>query len=309
MAIKILVVEDDVDFSKTLMEFLNESGFETITANSAEEAEEILKKKEINLVLADIKLPGMDGIKLAKNVKKKYNVGIIIMTAYGSEYSFEDVIKNGANDLIIKPFKFNELLLRIKKVIKELSLLDHHEKMINALKRLTIEDALTGLYNSRHFYDQLDKEIKRSVRYSHPISLIFIDVDNLKEINDNYGHMIGDKILRRIAKRIKACLRSNDSAYRFAGDEFTLILPETTASKAKFVADRILSRFANESFVVNKLEISKITLSIGIAEYQLNEKNQQFVHRADLTMYEAKQQGGNRVIVSPAVKGTSTSDQ
>ncbi|MGD8391245.1 MAG: diguanylate cyclase, partial [Desulfobacterales bacterium] len=241
--------------------------------------------------------------------KKKYNLGVIVMTAYSSEYSFEDVIKNGANDLIIKPFKFNELLLRIKKVIKELSLLDDHEKMINALKQLTIEDSLTGLYNSRHFYDQLDREIKRSVRYLHPISLIFIDVDNLKEINDNYGHMIGDKILRLIAKRIKACLRSNDSAYRFAGDEFTLILPETTAIEAKFVADRILSKFANESFVANKIEISKITLSIGIAEYQMNEGNQQFVHRADLTMYEAKQQGGDRVIVSPAVNGKSTSDQ
>ena len=309
MALKVLVVEDDVDFSKTLVEFLNESGFKTMSANSAEEAEEILKKKEINLVLTDIKLPGMDGIKLAKNLKKKYNLGVIVMTAYGSEYSFEDVIKNGANDLIIKPFKFNELLLRIKKVIKELSLLDDHEKMVNALKRLTIEDSLTGLYNLRHFYDQLDKEIKRSVRYLHPISLIFIDVDNLKEINDNYGHMIGDKILRLIAKRIKACLRSNDSAYRFAGDEFTLILPETTAIDAKFVADRIFSEFANESFVVNKIEISKITLSIGIAEYQMNEGNKQFVHRADLTMYEAKKQGGNRVIVSPAVNGTSTSDQ
>ena len=309
MALKVLVVEDDVDFSKNLMEFLNESGFKTMSVNSAEEAEEVLKKKEINLVLTDIKLPGMDGIKLAKNIKKKYNLGVIVMTAYSSEYSFEDVIKNGANDLIIKPFKFNELLLRIKKVIKELSLLDDHEKMINALKQLTIEDSLTGLYNSRHFYDQLDREIKRSVRYLHPISLIFIDVDNLKEINDNYGHMIGDKILRLIAKRIKACLRSNDSAYRFAGDEFTLILPETTAIEAKFVADRILSKFANESFVANKIEISKITLSIGIAEYQMNEGNQQFVHRADLTMYEAKQQGGNCVIVSPAVNGKSTSDQ
>ena len=309
MAIKILVVEDDVDFSKTLMEFLNESGFVTISANSAEEAEEILKKKEISLVLTDIKLPKMDGIKFAKNIKKKYNLGVIVMTAYSSEYSFEDVIKNGANDLIIKPFKFNELLLRIKKVIKELSLLDDHEKMIHALKRLTIEDSLTGLYNSRHFYDQLDKEIKRSVRYLHPLSLIFIDVDNLKEINDNYGHMIGDKILRLIAKRIKACLRSNDSAYRFAGDEFTLILPETTVSKAKFVADRILSKLPNESFLVNKIEISKITLSLGIAEYEMNEGNQQFVHRADLTMYEAKKRGGNRVNVSPAVNRTSTSDQ
>ncbi|MEJ2101363.1 MAG: GGDEF domain-containing protein [Desulfobacterales bacterium] len=153
--------------------------------------------------------------------------------------------------------------------------------MIKKLKRLTIEDSLTGLYNSRHFFDQLDKEIKRSDRYLHPISLIFIDIDNFKEINDTHGHMIGDKILALIAKRINACLRSNDSAYRFAGDEFTIILPETTASEAKFVSDRILSKFANEVFMIN-------------------EGHQQFVHRADVTMYEAKQRGGNGVIISQA---------
>jgi len=160
---------------------------------------------------------------------------------------------------------------------------------------------LTGLYNSRHFFNQLDNEIKRSNRYLHPISLIFVDIDNFKEINDTHGHMIGDKILALIAKRIKSCLRTNDNTFRFAGDEFTIILPETTSIKAKYVADRILSKFANEFFLIEGKEISNITPSIGIAEYQMNEGFQQFVHRADVTMYEAKQQGGNGVIISPAV--------
>jgi diguanylate cyclase (GGDEF)-like protein len=299
MAIKILVVDDDLDVSKLLVKFLIKSGFKSESVNSAEEAEEILKHEEINTVLTDIKLPGTDGIKFTKYIKKKYNLDVIVMTAYSSEYSYEDAIKNGASDLIFKPVKLNELLLRINRVIKERSLFDDRDKMIKQLKRLTIEDSLTGLYNSRHFFDQLDKEIKRSDRYLHPISLIFIDIDNFKEINDTYGHMIGDKILVLIAKRIKTCLRTNDSAYRFAGDEFTIILPETTSIEAKFVADRIYSKFANESFLIDEKEISNITSSIGIAEYQMNEGNQQFVHRADITMYEAKQCGGNRVIISP----------
>ena len=300
MAVKILVVEDDIDVSRTLVEFLIKSGFKVKSASSAEEAEEILKNEEINMVLTDIKLPGTDGITLTKNIKNEYNLDVIVLTGYSSEYSYEDAIRNGASDLIFKPIKLNELLLRINRVIKERSLLDERDGMIKELKRLTIEDSLTGLYNSRHFFDQLDKEIKRSDRYLHPLSLIFIDLDNFKEINDTHGHMIGDKILALIAKRIKACLRSNDSAYRFAGDEFTIILPETTASEAKFVADRILSKFANEAFVINEKEISEITSSIGIAEYQINEGYQKFVHRADVTMYEAKQRGGNGVIISPA---------
>jgi diguanylate cyclase (GGDEF)-like protein len=306
MTVKILIVEDDDDILNTLVEFLIKSGFIAKGANSAEEAEEILKNEELNIVLTDIKLPGIDGIKLTKNIKKLYGLDVIVMTGYSSEYSYADAIKNGASDLIFKPIKLNELLLRINRVIKERSLLDDRDKMIKQLKRLTIEDSLTGLYNSRHFFEQLDKEIKRSERYLHPISLIFIDVDNFKEINDTYGHMIGDKILAFIAKQIKACLRSNDSAYRFAGDEFTIILPETTASEAKFVANRILTKFTNESFMINGREISGITSSIGIAEYQINEGYQQFVHRADVTMYEAKQRGGNGVIISPAQNELAT---
>jgi diguanylate cyclase (GGDEF)-like protein len=302
MVNKILVVEDDIVVSKVCVEFLNKSGFKTISAKSAEEAEEILKNEEINTVIADIKLPGVDGINFTNDIKKKYNLDVIVMTGYSSEYSYEDAIKNGASDLLFKPVKLNELILRINRVIKERSLLNERDKIIKDLKRLAIEDSLTGLYNSRHFFDQLDKEIKRSDRYLHPISLIFIDIDNFKGINDTHGHMIGDKILSLIAKKIKSCLRSHDTAYRFAGDEFTIILPETTSREAEIVADRIIATFANEALVINEKEISKITLSIGIAEYQRNEGNQQFVHRTDLTMYEAKLREGNSVIISPEIQ-------
>ena len=293
MEIKILVVEDDVVVLNLLVEFLIKSGFKTKSAKSAEEAEEILKNEEINIAITDIKLPGTDGLQFTNRIKKKYNIDVIVMTGYSSEYSYEDAIKNGASDLILKPLKLYEVIFRINKVIKERSLLDERYKMIKELKRFIIEDALTGLYNSRYFFDQLDKEIKRSDRYLHPISLMFIDIDNFKGVNDTYGHMIGDKILALIAKRIKACLRSNDTAYRFAGDEFTIILPETTSSEAKFV---------HESLVVNEKEISETTLSIGITEYQMSEGYQEFVHRADVTMYEAKRSEGNSLIISPGVK-------
>ena len=298
MALKILVVEDDVAVSKLLVKFFIQSGFNTKSAESAEDAEELLKNEKINIVITDIKLPGKDGIKFTKNIKKKYNLDVIVMTAYSSIYSYENAINNGASDLLFKPVKLNELILRINRVIKERALLDEREKMIKKLERLAIEDPLTGLYNSRHFFDQLDNEIKRSDRYLHPISLMFIDIDDFKGINDTYGHMIGDKILSQIAKKIKVSLRSHDTAYRFAGDEFTIILPETTCSEAKFVADRILAKFIHESIAINEMEISEITLSIGIAEYKMKEGSLQFVHRADVTMYEAKLREGNSVIIS-----------
>jgi diguanylate cyclase (GGDEF)-like protein len=190
-------------------------------------------------------------------------------------------------------------MLRINRVIRERSLINERERMIERLKKLSIRDPLTELYNSRHFYAQLEDEIGRSERYVHPLSLIFIDIDKFKGVNDTYGHMIGDQTLLLIAQKIRVSLRLQDTAYRFAGDEFTIILPETTAENARFVADRIQAEMDKESLVIRDKEIAKITLSMGIAEYQRNEEKEQFVHRADVTMYEAKKRGGNDIAVSP----------
>jgi diguanylate cyclase (GGDEF)-like protein len=299
MITKILVVEDDCGASELYHTFLTRSGFKSKTAESAEEAEKILRDEKMNVILTDIKLPGIDGIQFTKKIRKIGNTDVIVMTGYSSEYSYEDAIKSGASDLIFKPVKLNELLLRINRVIRERSLLDQQEKMIKKLQRLTIEDPLTGLYNSRHLFDQLEEEIKRAVRYLHSISLMFIDVDNFKSINDTYGHMIGDKILSLSGKMIKSCLRANDTAYRFAGDEFTIMLPETNLSEARIVADRILAKFAHNSLTIDEKEITKFTLSIGLSEYQRNEGIEQFLHRADVTMYEAKKYEGNCVVLAP----------
>jgi len=302
---KILIVEDDAVIAKLMYEFLSRSGYQAITTHSAEEAEKILLEEEIHIILTDIKLPGTDGITFTKNVKKQYNLDVIITTGYSAEYFYEDAINNGASDLIFKPIRLNELMLRINRVIRERSLINERDKMIERLKKLSIRDPLTELYNSRQFYAQLEDEIQRSERYLHPLSLIFIDIDNFKAINDTYGHMVGDKALLLIAKKMQTSLRSQDTAYRFAGDEFTIILPETTSDNAKFVADRIKSEMEKESLVILEQEITKITLSIGIAEYQRNEKKEQFVHRADVTMYEAKKKGGNNIAVSSKLAALS----
>jgi diguanylate cyclase (GGDEF)-like protein len=296
---KILIVEDDEMISKLMYEFLSRSGYQAITTDSAEEAEKILKEEEIHIIVTDIKLPGTDGMTFTKNIKKKYNLDVIITTGYSSEYFYEDAINNGASDLIFKPIRLNELMLRINRVIRERSLINERDRMIARLKNLSIRDSLTELYNSRHFYAQLEDEIQRSERYLHPLSLIFIDIDRFKAINDTYGHMVGDQALLLIAKKMQASLRSQDIAFRFAGDEFTIILPETTLDNAKFVADRIKSEMDKESLVIFEKEITKITLSIGIAEHQRNEKKEQFVHRADVTMYAAKNKGRNNIAVSP----------
>ena len=163
-------------------------------------------------------------------------------------------------------------------------------------RTLSVTDSLTELFNSRHFYDQLQLEIERSERYGHPLSLLLLDIDNFKKFNDTYGHLEGDEVLIRLGQVIRRCLRKTDSAYRFGGEEFTIILPETAGGAAIVLAERVREDFADEDFhPVDSPEAVRETVSIGVAQYLPHEGLRPFVKRADFNMYGAKEQGKNTV--------------
>ncbi len=167
-------------------------------------------------------------------------------------------------------------------------------------RTLSVTDSLTELYNSRHFYEQLQLEIERAERYGHPLSLLLLDIDNFKRFNDTYGHLEGDKVLIRLGDVIRQCLRKTDSAYRFGGEEFTLILPETAGAAAIVLAERVREEFADETFhPVDSPETVHQTVSIGVAQYLPHEGLRPFVKRADFNMYTAKKKGKDRVYYQP----------
>jgi len=174
------------------------------------------------------------------------------------------------------------------------------DQMLEKLKKLAITDGLTKLYNSRYFYKQLDLEVDRFQRYNHSLSLLLIDIDHFKEYNDTYGHLEGDKVLVRLGQIIKSCLRRMDTAHRYGGEEFTVILPETGCDEATIVADRIRSAIKAETFSPVGSKPLIITVSIGVTEYLTDERISAFVQRADKAMYLSKEQGRNRVSFIPA---------
>jgi len=155
-------------------------------------------------------------------------------------------------------------------------------------KELSIVDDLTQLYNSRHFYFQLNKEIIRANRYEQPLTLLLMDLDNFKSYNDTYGHIDGDNVLSRIGRIIKRCLRDTDSAYRYGGEEFTIILPMTTNNDGILIAKRIQTELSKENFSPVSHRSVHMTLSIGISQYKLKEDAKEFVHRVDNIMYRVK---------------------
>ena len=295
MNFNILIIDDDATIRKTMHEFIKLAGFSVFTASGGEEALELLKTNNISVAITDIVMPGIDGLELTGLIKKNYDTDVIIMTGYSDKYSYKEAISKGASDIIFKPMHFEELLLRLKRVFKERQLRKERSTMLKNLEELAITDELTQLYNSRHFFKQLDLEIYRSKRYEHPLSLLFLDIDHFKKYNDAYGHLQGDKVLIRLGQIIKSCLRTMDSAYRYGGEEFTVILPETDGKEAVVVAPRIRALMEAEKFMPETGKIVKITISIGVTEYCPDERVSSFVERADKAMYIAKQKGRNKV--------------
>jgi diguanylate cyclase (GGDEF)-like protein len=181
--------------------------------------------------------------------------------------------------------QIRDLEAEIKKRRKTEKMLIESEKRF---RKLSITDDLTGLFNVRYFFNQLKAEIERADRYSKPLSLIFVDIDDFKNYNDKHGHLEGDQVLRIIAQAIQSCMRGADSAYRYGGDEFVGILPETREPGATIVAERIRQIVRDHEFFPNPDKSAFITVSIGIAEYTPGEGQEAFVKRADMNMFVAK---------------------
>jgi diguanylate cyclase (GGDEF)-like protein/PAS domain S-box-containing protein len=167
-------------------------------------------------------------------------------------------------------------------------------------RTLSITDGLTTLYNSRHFYEQLGHEIERANRYQRPLSLLLLDADNFKQFNDTYGHVEGDRVLQSLAQVIKSCLRSADSAYRYGGEEFTAILPETGIKAAELLAERLREAFATTPLKLSSGASIHSTVSIGVTQYTSPETVQTLVRRVDNGVYQAKRRGKNCIVTLPA---------
>ena len=293
--VQILIVDDDLAVRNTMNEYIIAAGYQSDAVSCAEEALEMLQNKSFHVVITDIILPVMGGLELTKTIKKDQDSDVIVMTGYSDDYSYEEAINIGASDFVIKPVRLEELLLRLKRVLKERNLTNERIRMMEKLQKLAVTDGLTKLYNSRSFYSQLETEVDRFNRYKHPLALLLLDLDHFKDYNDTYGHLEGDKVLVRFSQIIKTCLRANDTAYRYGGEEFTVILPETGGDEAGLVAQRIRVALETERFSPINGKGVKITISIGVTEYQTKEELSTFIQRADRAMYRSKQKGRNLV--------------
>ncbi len=295
----ILIVDDEVDISSNLKEYLELEGYSALTANNGRDALEVFNENEVDLVISDIVMPELDGIKLIIAIREiDMDIPVIIMTAFSTvEYSVE-AMKAGAFDFISKPFDFKKVLFVIEKAL-ETRRLRELARRSEYYKKLSNLDGLTEIYNHRFIKQLIEREIKRHVRYSGTLCVLMIDIDDFKKVNDTYGHPVGDLVLIKAAELIKKSIRGCDILSRYGGEEFLVALPVTPVKDAQNVADRIVNSFNSDYFKIGKDKKSiSITVTIGLAAFPNNSNNKdELIGNADKALYEGKEKGKNRVVI------------
>jgi len=249
-------------------------------------AGELFSTQELfDVYILDIVLPDMSGEQVVHRVRTRHKDAIISMSRFSGEKSLTTVLMAGSDDYIHKPFDAAELMSRVRINARSFQLRKR-------LEYLAVTDGLTGLFNHRHSFERLEKEIHRSKRYSHPLSVIMMDIDDFKRVNDEYGHRAGDRVLQAMGQKIQSLIRASDIAGRYGGEEFMIVLPETVLENAVQAGEKIRMAISGKQLG----GVSKpITVSIGVTQYKEGESAEALVNRADALLYRAKMNGKNRV--------------
>ena len=295
-------MDDELATQVLLKSTLDEAGYETATTFNAEEALACVADFDPSIAIVDIRLPGgMDGLELCHQLRQKHGVDVVVITGFSSEHGYVEAADSGASDFIVKPIHMEELLLRCQRVIDARHTRQARDRSMRELRRLAVTDTLTGLYTSGHLFKQLKAEVGRSQRYSRTVSICMLDVDSFKSINDTYGHQEGDRALVFLANTIRAVMRESDDAYRYGGEEFVLVLPETDGAAALLVAERLRAAVQASDVVTDSGAQFRLSISIGVAQCESEEDDKSLLKRADMAMYEAKGMGRNQVFLAPTV--------
>lgn len=301
----ILVVDDNPNNLQIIHVILEAEGYKTILASDGESAIERVQLDKPDLIIMALTMPKMSGLELCDYLKSPPPLTlspIIMMRTIREQEHLIEAFEKGIADTITYPFNPAEILARIRTHLelqetqKKLDLLTkEHEKTIKILKSLALTDPLTGLWNRRHFVTVCYQEFNRSCRYKRALSVLIIDIDNFKKINDAYGHTMGDEVLKGVAKSIVGSLRDADYCGRFGGEEFVTLLPETDTPGAIHVAERLRKRIEQITIGIGTEQV-QMTVTIGVASYQLNDSSiEVIIQRANKALYQAKRQGYNRV--------------
>jgi diguanylate cyclase (GGDEF)-like protein len=301
---RILIAEDDPSFRRLLEEKLAMWGYDVVVAENGIAALQILQSDDPpRLAMLDWIMPGMEGVEVCRKVReeRKYPYSYIILLT--SQQRDEDLVTGmeaGADDYITKPFKHNELRLRLRAGRRIIDLQNELAASRDTFRTKATHDSLPGLWNREEVLHILAKELSRAEREEKCIGVIMADIDFFKKINDTYGHLAGDVVLRSIAGKMHSLMRAYDFIGRYGGEEFLIILPDCSCEYAAAFAERLRLSISSDSIDTSEGMIP-VTISLGVAASSKDSKRDadSLIKKADKALYRAKENGRNRVEVAP----------
>lgn len=290
----VLVVDDSPVNLQVVGITLDEIGYSTTFANNGSQAIERFKSAQPDLVLLDMMMPDMDGLEVCNILKATDpEIPIIFLTASHEQKHLIEAFEQGAADYVTKPFTKPELAARVKNHLMLRYAFNELKTALVEMERLAKTDGLTGLLNRRSLLEVAVQEFTRAQRYKRSLSVLMLDIDHFKRINDTYGHHVGDLVIQTIASILNEIFRATDSVGRYGGEEFVVILPETTLEQAFEVAERIRCQVSGR-LMSNEIRDLHATVSLGISTLSTETNTiDEMLQRADKALYQAKSNGRN----------------
>ena len=313
---RVLIADDDRISCKLLGSLLTKWGYQVeIVYNGVDAQRELLKPDAPRLAILDWMMPGLDGtqvIKAVRAIHREFYTYVLLLTSKGQKEDILEGLDAGADDYLKKPFDAQELRARLRVGSR---ILDLERRLVCALETAeyrATHDFLSGIYNRAAIIELLKREASRCERAGQQMSLLMVDVDHFKVINDTYGHLVGDQVITQLALRMASALRPYDLVGRFGGEEFLVLVPNCALSAAMVVAERLRLSIATDKMAIGQFAIP-VTVSVGVSTIKEAKLDTNLaLQAADLALYEAKNKGRNRVECyvpsEPATKSTSSED-
>ncbi len=303
---KVLIAEDDMMTAKLLEKNIKKWGYEVVITRNGEEAWKEIKGDELRLTVVDWMMPKMDGIDLCRKIrqeKKSNYTYIILLTARDHQQDIIEGLSAGADDYMIKPVNLLELRARLEKGKRIIQLEDNLLESQERLIELASRDSLTGLWNRANVLKFLEEELEQGLRENYPVSVVMIDIDHFKKINDTFGHCIGDIILAKVSYRLKKNVRIYDRVGRYGGDEMLIILPNCSLEDSAQIAERLCLAISKRKMKTSA-GLLPVTITLGCA----SSKNfsqpsvDVLIQASDKALYKAKNQGRNRIALAKVTR-------